>query len=118
MTVATIIQLEEERVAEKSTPTFQVSFVDESGVAVIPLTATWSLKDVAGTVVNSRSAVSMAPMASTKNITLAVADTTFGASENGPLAERKLIVEYTYTSDMGIGLSDKVATRFFIERIL
>lgn len=45
----------------RSTYLVTVGFEDETGAAVTPNTVTWSLKDIDGNVINSRSAVSETP---------------------------------------------------------
>ena len=58
---------------DKSTFVITVRFFDEDEVAMTPVTATWTLTKLNGTVINSRSAVSITP-ATSANIVLSGAD--------------------------------------------
>lgn len=90
---------------EKSTYAVPIVFLDDVGATTVPLTATWSLTDDRGVVVNSRSAVAVSPLASTATIVLSGADLAISASYNG--RRRHLLIEYTYTSSLGAGLPGK-----------
>lgn len=96
---------------ERSTYVVTVSFADENGTAVVPATATWTLTDAAGTVINNRSAVSLAPMAAGKEIVLSDADLSLTGSVP---AERVLTILATYTSTLGAGLTFKDEIRFVL----
>lgn len=55
---------------EKSAYGVVVAFVDENGAPVTPTSATWTLTDGQGQVVNSRSAVSISPLSTSVTIPL------------------------------------------------
>jgi hypothetical protein len=104
-----------ETATEGSTFAVQVAFTNEDGDAVTPSAITWTLTDLAGTVVNSRSDVSVGSPASTINIVLSGNDLLL----TGYVGEvRVLTVEATYTSALGSGLPLKEAARFMIEPLV
>lgn len=84
---------------EESTAVVTVAFTDETGVAVVPTTITWSLRDENGSIINSRSAVSASP-ASSINIVLSGNDLIYNIKQT----KRFLTVYATYTSTYGTGL--------------
>ncbi|MHA1809346.1 MAG: hypothetical protein ACTSYH_03435 [Candidatus Heimdallarchaeaceae archaeon] len=100
-------------VSDKATCGVQVSFTDEDGIALSPTTLTWTLTDGDGTVVNSRQDVSVSSPSSTETIVLSGDDLKYSDG-----IERVLILEGTYSSDLGTGLSLKHQIRFFLEDIL
>lgn len=99
-------------VAEQGTAVVDLSFQDEGGNAVIPVSVTWTLTDAAGTVVNSRSQVALTP-ASTVSVVLKGDDLTLGGAYLGTV--RKLLVEATYNSTLGSGLPLKEEITFVVE---
>lgn len=88
-----------ERVPEESSVGFQVSFEDEAGAALTPSAISWTLTNARGTVINSRSAVSVNPTASTVIITLSGDDLAWSSDPR-----RFLLVSATYSSDLGSNL--------------
>lgn len=100
-----------ELAAERSTYIVTVAFKDEDGAAVVPSTATWTLTDTAGAVVNSRSAVSLAPVSATEEIVLTGADLALTGSVP---EERVVTVKSTYTSSLGVGLTFNEEIRFLL----
>lgn len=97
-----------QKVPEESSAGFEVSFLDESGAAITPAAVSWTLTDRAGTVINSRSAVSVTP-ASVVTIVLSGDDL---ALNRDPV--RLLLVEATYNSSLGAGLPFREDIRFQI----
>ena len=90
---------------EESTYAVDVSFFNENDVAVTPSAATWTLTDKAGTVINSRTAVVISGLSTSNTIGLSGNDLAISAAEtNLKLVERRLLVEFTYTSTLGAGL--------------
>ena len=85
---------------EKSTYIVAVSFKDEDGETMVPLTANWSLRDTMGAIVNSRDTVSITP-ATTVNIVLSGNDLSY---EENSSHSRTLTVTGTYNSRFGAGL--------------
>jgi hypothetical protein len=79
-----------EKVAEKSTHTWTVTFTDEDDAAVTPDSITWTLTDEDGAVINSRSAVAVSSPAASNDITLSGDD--LAISDENKL-ERRLTIE-------------------------
>lgn len=85
---------------EGSTYVVNVTFKDEAGESMVPVGASWSLRDNTGTIVNSRSAVPLVP-ASTVSIILSGADLSF---EPNSMSQRILTVTGTYDGTYGANL--------------
>ena len=81
----------------KSSFIVTVVFLDENGLAVIPLSATWSLTDGEGLVINSRTAVVITPLASSVAIVLSGNDLKYSDGN-----QRVLTVTATYNSIYGV----------------
>lgn len=94
---------------EQSTYVITATFTDETGAAVTPNVLTWTLTDRNGTVINSRSAVSITPGASVQ-IVLSGDDLDFSGAD----ALRLLTVEGTYNSSLGNNLPLKEEAEFVI----
>lgn len=95
---------------EQSTFVVTVSFTDETGAAVTPNAGlTWTLTDRHGTVINSRSAVSITPGESVE-IVLSGNDLDFDGAD----ALRLLTVQGTYNSDAGNNLPLKEEVEFVV----
>jgi len=92
------------------------AFTDEDGDAVTPESPlTWTMKDFAGTVVNSREDIALTP-ASSVDIVLSGDDLqALGADDNGI---RDVFIEGTYDSDVGAGLSLNNSIRFVVDTLL
>lgn len=97
---------------EKSTAIVTATFVDEASNPLTPNTLTWTLKDLEGNVINSRSAVSISP-ATTINIVLSGDDLAVTDGNE----ERIVLIEGTYNSSYGSGLPLVAACRFSILNI-
>jgi len=97
---------------EESTYIITAAFTDEAGDAVVPATVTWSLTDIDGTAINSRTDVSETP-ASTVNIVLTGDDLVVSGSRT-----RVVTVSATYDSTYGTGLSLKAAATFNLENLV
>jgi hypothetical protein len=87
---------------EESTYVVTISFTDEDGDPVVPTAIAWTLTDNEGTVVNGRSAVSVAVPAASVEIVLQGADLV--VADPAESVERRMIVRATYNSSLGIGL--------------
>lgn len=98
---------------ERSVYGIVVSFVDDTGAATTPSAATWTLTDSAGEVVNSRTAVAISPLATTATIVLSGADLALLTTLQGNA--RYFLVEYTYSSSLGVGLPAKDQVLFYID---
>jgi len=97
---------------EKSTYVVTAAFTDEAGAAVIPSAITWTLTDVAGTVINGRSSVSVAVPSDSVDMVLSDLDLALQTGEQ-TRANRILTVEATYSSSLGdnLPLKDQVIFR-------
>lgn len=104
-----------ENAFEESTYAITISFTDETGAAVTPSSATWTLTDSQGQVVNSRSAVSISSLAASKTIALSGNDLSLAGYFG---VERVLTVEAVYTSSLGSGLPLKQEVHFNITPLL
>lgn len=98
---------------EASTGKFAVPFVDETGAAVTPNSAAWTLTDTEGTIVNSRNAVNIASLSTSVNIVLSEDDLAVSDSYLG--LQRLLTVRYVYDSDAGDGLIGVGVVLFALE---
>jgi hypothetical protein len=101
-----------ERANEQSTFAVVATFTDEAGDAVTPNNLAWSLLDSAGAVVNSRSAVSIAPAAS---VTIVLSGADLVASEG---STRVVLLEGTYDSDLGADLPLRDTVTFEIANLI
>ena len=99
-------------VNEKSTVVFTVAFTDEDGASVTPDSATFTLSDIKGNVVNAREGVTMSRLAASVDIVLSGEDLVI--SETLYNNDRVLTVEATYSSSLGSGLPLKTQSLFTI----
>ena len=88
---------------EKSTYVVTLKFADKAGAAVTPDSATWTLSDAVGAVLNGRSAVAIAPLAASVDVVLYGDDLSMQAGEIS-FGARLLTVQAVYTSTEGSGL--------------
>lgn len=94
---------------EESTFVVTVAFTNAAGTAVTPKSATWSLLDKDGAVVNSRDAVTISSLSTTVDIVLSGNDL-----QRADGKTRKLLVEAVYDSDEGSDLPLKDELTFQI----
>lgn len=87
-----------------------IAWEDEDGAAVTPDSATWTLTDNRGNVINSRSAVTISSLSTSNDIILEGDDLAL----TGTGVQREIRFSYTYTSDLG-ELSDEEVARFSID---
>ncbi len=78
-------------------------FEDEDEVLVIPTAMAWTLSDVNGVVINSRSAVAIDPLVSSGSIVLKGDD--LAIPSGADVSERIVTFVGTYNSSLGTGLS-------------
>ena len=104
-----------ENAVEKSTYIVTVAFTDEDGDALTPAAITWTLTDVSGAVINSRSDVVVTVPAASINIVLSGLDL---AIISGVTNKRVLTVEATYNSSYGTGLPLNARAEFTIEPLV
>lgn len=95
---------------EKSTYVITLTFTDAAGATVTPSAVSWSLTDLAGAVINSRSEVVAVP-AETVLVVLSGLDLAMQAGEGG-VVQRLLTVQATYTSTEGSNLPYKAEYLF------
>jgi hypothetical protein len=99
---------------DQSSYIVKVSFADESGTAITPTTASWTLTDGDGEIVNSREDVAITSLASSVYIALSGDDLVAGTTRAENL--RCLVIEGTYSSSLvGGTLPVKEAVKFLIE---
>lgn len=98
---------------EESTYKITVSFTDAAGSAVTPNIITYTLTDINGTVINSKSNVSVSP-ASSIDIVLSGDDLALQSGET-VIAERVLTIVADYDSDEGSGLPLNEEAHFYID---
>ena len=96
------IVIEEPRATEEGTYILDFEFRDEDDVLVVPTAMAWTLSDVSGVVINSRSAVAINPLVDSGSIVLKGDDLAIpsGADES----ERIVTFVGTYNSSLGVGL--------------
>jgi hypothetical protein len=99
---------------ELSTYAIDVAFLDDAGAAVVPASATWTLTDVRGVVVNGRDGVAISGLASTVSIPLTGLDLEYNPTSYLG-TRREVLIEFVYSSALGSGLSGKVAATFDIQ---
>lgn len=98
---------------ERSTYPVTVIFYDENGDVVSPNSGlTWTLTDGNGNVINNRSTVSITA-AGTVTVVLSGADLDMDDGN-----ERFLLLEGTYTGDLGADLPLKDQARFYITNLV
>lgn len=107
----------DDRLAEKSTGVATCAFKDENGQAVTPTSATWTLSDTSGTVINSREDVVISSLDTSVDIVLSGDDLAISAGFAGDAEERVLTVEAVYDSDLGSDLPAKAECHFYIENL-
>jgi len=90
------------------------TYKDHEGSAVTPVTMAWTLSDVNGTTVNSRSAVAIAVPTAADTIVLNGDDLPTSGSD------RELICTFqgTYNHADGNGLKLKESVRFWVENLV
>jgi len=102
-------------VNERSTLAILVEFFDETGAAVTPTSASFSLVNEDGDIINSRNAVSVTPAAGSAVIVLTGADLALTAGENG---KRKVLVQALYNSTNGTGLAIRKEYSFTVGNLV
>lgn len=102
---------------EESTYIITATFTDEDGNSVAPTSLSWTLTNIDGTVMNSKSAVSVgtSSLASSVNIVLSGEDLSMESSSS--TETRILTIEGTYNSTLGTGLPIKDNIKFKIEQL-
>lgn len=91
-----------------------VAFTDDTGAAVTPASASWSLYDEAEAIVNSRSAVAISPLSPSVTVVLAPGDTALTGYQG---VTRTFAVVFTYTSSLGT-LTGRAQAQFTIDSVV
>lgn len=89
----------------KSTFAITIAFYDETNTAVVPVSASWSLTDGEGVTVNSRTSVTISPLAASVTVILSAADIDYS---DGPQRVFKVIASYNSTLGAGLPLIDSL----------
>ena len=106
---------------EESTYGIPFTFTDDTAAAVVPLTAQWTLLKKVGsnpaveTII--RGPVAITPPSSTYIIVLTADDLALVIGEGHPKT-RYVLVEYTYSSSLGVGLPAKDTISFSIANLV
>jgi hypothetical protein len=89
-----------EKVLEKSNYRLDWVLEDENGDAITPTALTWTLTDLSGNVINSRSAVVVTPLASSFSVFLTNADLALATAPEKPwlpyFEQRLVTIQATY----------------------
>lgn len=101
---------------EKSTYVVTLAFANKAGVAVTPDSATWTLTDGAGTVINSRSGVAIAPLADSVDVVLSGLDLAMQPLETS-YGYRLLTVQAVYSSTEGASLPLREEYQFMVRNL-
>jgi len=100
---------------ELSTYVVRFTFRDENGDLLVPTSLTWTLTDVLGAVVNSRTKQVVSPTSSVVDILLTGSDLALGTFAG---TKRVLTVEGKYTSALGSDLALKDDVTFVIRPLI
>lgn len=101
---------------EQSTYIVQALFYDEAGAAIAPISATWTLTNEYGLVVNGRQAVAISPLLAAVYLVLTGDD--LGMMGEMDTGKRLLLVEATYNSSLGAGLNLREEIEFSIRPLV
>lgn len=99
---------------EESVLVITLAWTDEDGSPVTPSAATWTLTDLAGNIINSRSAVAIAGLSTSNTVVLSGND--LAIDNNG--IHRQFLVQFTYDSSAGSDLPGKDALNFDITDVV
>ncbi len=91
------------------------TFTDENDAAVVPDSATWSLMQSDGTIINSREDVPISSPASANDIVLSGDDLAIQAGETAQYVERRVIAKGICDSDAGNNLPYRAECVFMLE---
>lgn len=98
------IKIDGEYAVEESTYKITLNFTDDDEDPVAPVTATWTLTDMNGAVINSRLDVAISSPSAEEIIALSGDDLALSAGFTGVSERRIFTVEATYNSSLGSGL--------------
>lgn len=105
----------EAHAVEGSTYPITLNFRNHNGAPATPDSATWTLTDINGNVINGRLNEAIAPVSSQETIVLSGNDLALGANDTG---QRLVVARAIYDSDLGndLPLVDEIA--FYIDRLV
>ena len=106
------ILIERQKVPERSTAAFEVSFFDEAGAAVVPTSITWSLYNRREVIMNDREDVVVTPTAATVTIITQGDDHVYADGDM-----RRLVVDALYNSSNGTGLPLRSEIQYRLENL-
>jgi hypothetical protein len=116
-----ITNFADEPFPEEGTRGVQMTFRDEDGNLIAPVTLFWTLTNRPGigvdpTVINSREQIEIPSPSSVETIVLSGDDLAYLPAEvNGSVAKRMITVEFTYNSALGADLPETVQYGFSVE---
>ena len=103
---------------EKSTLGITIDFTDDDDAAVAPTSATWTLTDNSGNVINGKEDVVITAPTSSEIITLSGDDLQILTVETSlETIGRRFLIEAIYTSSLGAGLPLKDSCFFVIRNL-
>ena len=108
-----LIELKD-KVNEESVLPLALVFKDEDGVVMSPTSVKWSLSEADGTIVNSRTDVTLS--GPPYNLVLSGADTALQGTDDN--LERRLTIRAVYTSTYGSGLKLNREIQFWIQPLV
>ena len=101
----TVIETDGNFAVEESTYVITVSFKDEDDNLITPDSATWTLSDTSGNIINNREDIVISALASSVDITLSGDDLAIQTGESGNYHNRIFTVEAIYG---GLPLKDQL----------
>jgi hypothetical protein len=111
-----ITQLSAVDARKRSSAVIRVNFKNEFGVAMVPKSATWTLTNENGVVVNSRRRVVISPLASSVDIRLSGLD--LAVSKGKTVQNRVFTVEAVYDSSFESDIPLNDACIFTVENLV
>lgn len=105
-----------ENAIEGSTYAITVTFRDDEGALVVPSSATWTLSDPCGDVINARDGIAIGSLAS--SVTVVLSGNDLDLVDDDDTGERIFTVEAVYSSDLGNDLPMKSEVTFTITALV
>jgi hypothetical protein len=103
---------------EKSSGSIIIRFRDRDNQPVAPVSATWTLTDNDGDVINSREDVAISSPATQEEILISGDDLAISAGFSGTAEKRIFTVEAIYNSDLGNDLPLKEQAVFYVDALV
>ena len=108
----TEIKIDGNFAVEESTYVVTMNFYDEDDEPVAPASASWTLSDSDGAIINSREDVELSGLAAEMSVVLSGDDLALTTGFAGNAEERVFTIKATYNSDLGVGLPLKDQLKF------